>query len=259
MLFPDTAKVVEEAKASAEKIVFVTHEHYVQPEARNERERTFGPSSWKRADGKQGSKTCDFSRPGVIAAGPGRGDAFRVCTDKKNCKAHWAKEQRESQRRADHDQHERSGQPAVDRAKEEAKRAREEERRRAVDDAVFKAIVGKVKWPLSRLDAETVLTSYLRECGYPAIDGLDEFLKVHTKPESLKPDELARALVGSAVVNVTQFGNESGKIEKRYKVDRGAIEKKIKAEFKAAEKAEDLKPKKAGKSPTAKKKLKAKK
>jgi hypothetical protein len=38
---------------------------------------------------------------GVIVVGPGRGESFRVCTAKKVCKTHWAKEQREAKQRTE--------------------------------------------------------------------------------------------------------------------------------------------------------------
>ena len=52
---------------------------------RNGEVRTYGPQSWKRADGKHGSKTCENSVLGVIVVGPGRGETFQVCIDKKRC------------------------------------------------------------------------------------------------------------------------------------------------------------------------------
>lgn len=99
-LFPETAVVVRQAAEEEEKVVKITHEHYVQPEARAEDERTISPRSWKRADGKHESKTCEHSVVGVVAIGPGRGEAFRVCIEKKKCKVHWATEQREALKRA---------------------------------------------------------------------------------------------------------------------------------------------------------------
>ena len=42
--------------------------------------------SWKRADGKPGSKTCENSVLGVIVVGPGRGETFQVCIDKSGAR-----------------------------------------------------------------------------------------------------------------------------------------------------------------------------
>src|SRR3990167_4213724 len=44
MLFPETVGTVAAAKETAEKIILITHEHYVQPGAREG--RSFGPRSW---------------------------------------------------------------------------------------------------------------------------------------------------------------------------------------------------------------------
>ena len=94
MLFPETALALEEAK----RIIPITHSHYIQEEAREG--RTFGPRSWKRADGQRGSKTCDRAVTGIIVVGPGRGDAFKVCVNKEKCKVHWGAEHRAKKKRA---------------------------------------------------------------------------------------------------------------------------------------------------------------
>ena len=98
MLFPETVGTVAAAKETAEKIIPITHEHYVQPDAREG--RTFGPRSWKRADGKKGSKPCEHAVTGVLVVGPGRGEAFKVCVDKDKCARHWGAEKREREKRA---------------------------------------------------------------------------------------------------------------------------------------------------------------
>ncbi len=98
--FPETAAAVAAAEQQEEKIVKITYDHYIQPEARSEDERTFGPRSWQRADGLDGSKPCEYSVTGVIAIGPGRGEAFKVCTDKKRCEIHWKDEVKAARARA---------------------------------------------------------------------------------------------------------------------------------------------------------------
>ena len=94
MLFPETALALDQAK----KIVPITHNHYVREEAREG--RTFGPQSWRRADGKGGSKRCELAVTGIIVVGPGRGDALDVCVNKEKCKTHWGAAQRAKKRRA---------------------------------------------------------------------------------------------------------------------------------------------------------------
>lgn len=93
-LFPDTAAVVAKAQEQEEKIVPITHEHYIQSEAREG--RTLGPRSWTRADGRQKSKPCEHAVTGVIVIGPGRGEAYKVCVDKDKCAVHWGAETRQN-------------------------------------------------------------------------------------------------------------------------------------------------------------------
>ncbi len=80
----------DKAKAKREKLVDITYLHYTNPEVRDDKRRIFGPMSWMRADGKEKSKTCDRSVLGVIVVGPNRGEAFRVCLDRKNCAVHFS-------------------------------------------------------------------------------------------------------------------------------------------------------------------------
>lgn len=93
-LFPETHGVVRRAKEATEKIIPITHDYQVQPEARDGN-RIWGPRSWQRADGAEDSKTCEHSVTGVIVIGAGRGEAFKVCTAKEKCKVHWGAWQRD--------------------------------------------------------------------------------------------------------------------------------------------------------------------
>lgn len=90
-LFPEAHGTITAAVEAAEKIVPITHNYHVIPEAKDSA-RTYGPQSWTRADGARGSKTCDLSVTGVIVVGPGRGQAFKVCIEKKKCLVHYGKE-----------------------------------------------------------------------------------------------------------------------------------------------------------------------
>lgn len=103
ILFPETKAELEGAK----KIVPITLANYIPEEAREG--RTWGPRSWKRADGqpysdswgrKQKSKTCEYSVTGFVAVGPGRGDAFPVCVNKDKCAIHWPDQVRAKKRRS---------------------------------------------------------------------------------------------------------------------------------------------------------------
>lgn len=148
MLFPETVETVAKAKETAEKIVQITHEHYVQPEARDEKERIFGPRSWKRVEGK---KVCPKAVTGVIVAGPGRGDAFKVCIDKKGCKVHWAAEQKEAKRRVGRLSREgKTGEAAFERNRrldEERRKQEETERARwkKAEPQILTALAAAVK------------------------------------------------------------------------------------------------------------------
>lgn len=98
-LFPETVAAAKAAAEQAEKIVGITYDDYVQREARDD-QRIIGPRSWARADGKFKSKTCEHSVTGVVVVGPGRGEAFKVCTNKEKCKTHWRQFHRERAERA---------------------------------------------------------------------------------------------------------------------------------------------------------------
>lgn len=90
-LFPEAHSTITAATEAAEKIIPITHDYHVTPDAKDGT-RTYGPQSWTRADGARGSKTCDLSVTGVIVVGPGRGQAFKVCIEKKKCLVHYGKE-----------------------------------------------------------------------------------------------------------------------------------------------------------------------
>lgn len=153
MLFPETVQVVTAATEDAEKIVQITHEYQVQPEARDGKTRTYSPRSWKRADGQHKTKTCDRSVTGVIVAGAGRGEAFKVCVDKKGCQVHWAAERRESAKRAKLLAKPGGQAAAQDRWRREQETRKAEEARAAAErtrwktalPAILTAVAGKVK------------------------------------------------------------------------------------------------------------------
>jgi len=89
-LFPETAVVLAQAAEEKRRHVFITHDHRVSDDAKDpEGKRTYGNQSWKRADGTKGSRTCDRSVVGVVAAGRGRGDAFLVCVNRDRCEVHY--------------------------------------------------------------------------------------------------------------------------------------------------------------------------
>ena len=91
MLFPETVATLQTATDEREKVVRITYDE-MTPEAVQSGPRPILGRSWKRADGKMGSKTCDASVIGQVVIGHSRGEAFRVCTAKKSCPVHWPKQ-----------------------------------------------------------------------------------------------------------------------------------------------------------------------
>lgn len=109
-LFPASAATLEAAKEEKLDVIHITREYRVADEARDEKTRTFGSQAWKRADGKPEedaytghsvkSKPCDFSRYGFVVAGPGQGEVFKVCVNKKKCATHWPDQVKAEKERA---------------------------------------------------------------------------------------------------------------------------------------------------------------
>lgn len=138
MLFPETAKKLAGAQQQEETVVHITHEYHVDPEAKG-KQRTYGPQSWKRADGSsRNAKACDSAVTGVIVVGDGRGQAFKVCVDKKGCKKHWSSEQRDAKKRAGAGRTARSGEDSW--KAQEQKRQEQEARDLAERDRFAKAL-----------------------------------------------------------------------------------------------------------------------
>jgi ParB/RepB/Spo0J family partition protein len=95
MLFPETAKKLEEAAGQKQKVVQVTHNTFTQPDAKEgNTERIYHGQSWKPADGSsKHAKACEKSVVGVIVVGPEQGKALNVCID-KSCPVHWLAEKK---------------------------------------------------------------------------------------------------------------------------------------------------------------------
>jgi ParB/RepB/Spo0J family partition protein len=93
--FASTAAAVETASAlpgRGTKVVPITHDWTCPQDAKDETERTYGSSAWKRANGQEGSTRCAHAVLGVIAAGAGYGRAFDVCIARDRCEVHWKRE-----------------------------------------------------------------------------------------------------------------------------------------------------------------------
>ncbi len=146
MLFPETAKTLTEAQETKTKVVSITHEYQVHPEARGEG-RIYTTRSWKRADGKEGSKLCPRSVTGVLVAGPGRGEALDVCINKDHCNVHWKKEQQAKKKKP------ADATPAPNRYELEEKRREEVQARwKKATPAILQAVAEKVKKAPARAD-----------------------------------------------------------------------------------------------------------
>jgi len=138
-LFPETVATLEEA----EKVVQITHEYHVRPEAKGgDTRRIYCHSSWKRADGQNGSTACAKTVTGVIVVGFGRGEAFKVCVN-KDCDTHWKKERLEREKAARRQTGTASSEKdRYQRQREEQERARQrEEASRKNWDAVLPAVL----------------------------------------------------------------------------------------------------------------------
>lgn len=145
-LFPETALQLEQA----ETVVHLTADTFVQPEARDERERIYGPKSWKRADGqpdthiggRKASKECASAVTGVIVVGPGRGQAFRVCVAKDECRIHWPESKKPaSAKRAE-------SKARAEAEKDQRRREAEEEARtrwKKAEPAILQALAARVR------------------------------------------------------------------------------------------------------------------
>lgn len=90
-LFPQSAQDLEAAADDRLGVILITRQHRPSDDVRGAgKEKVFGEQAWHRADGEQGSKTCDRSRMALVACGPGQGDTFRVCIAKEKCAVHWS-------------------------------------------------------------------------------------------------------------------------------------------------------------------------
>jgi ParB/RepB/Spo0J family partition protein len=92
-LFPHTSEVALSIKKNERPFVPITHDHFVQPDARDG-SKIVGPRSWRLV-----KKPCEHAVMGVLMIGPDRGEAFSVCIAKKKCRTHWGTEIRERTKR----------------------------------------------------------------------------------------------------------------------------------------------------------------
>jgi hypothetical protein len=228
MIFPETALKLTTSREEAEKIIPITHDHYVPPEAKDGT-RTYGPMSWRRADGNSKGKTCDRSVTGVIVIGPGRGEAFKVCIDKEHCTVHWGAEIRGKKERiknpatasgakSQQDYYERQ------REKQRQERLREEaarERWKKAAPKIIEAIAERVKkmpTGATGLLAETIL----QDVGRGAFEKAADYVPRGRTAEDLVR-HVAFALLYSEAINEWRGPREFPKTAKAFGVDVNKI------------------------------------
>lgn len=98
-LFPEAVQLVHQAEAAKQKVLSITSDYRVSDAAKDGDVRTIGAPHWKRADGKRGSKTCEYSEPAFVVSGELQGQGFAVCIRKDKCTTHWPHEAAEAKRR----------------------------------------------------------------------------------------------------------------------------------------------------------------
>jgi len=163
-LFPETAAAVRDAKDMKLKVIQITHDYLVKPDAKEgNTERIFSQVTWKLADGTKGNKACEKSVTGVIVVGPDRGAAYKVCVN-KDCDVHWGKERR-AREKAKAGVAKSKWTLETQRSHEKLKREQEqhESRRREWNrarKAILEACAAKVKTSKPGVLAETIYRAF---------------------------------------------------------------------------------------------------
>jgi len=189
--FENVVTRVTEAEAKpgkGKKVISITHEYRVADDARDESERTYGSESWERADGKEKSKTCEYSVLGVVVAGRGQGDTLEVCVNRDKCLVHFGAVIRQREKNAKLRESGKGKQAAKNEKKQaesaDAKWRREEQERKAKKQAF-----DKLKAAL-----KTAIDETLRSMKQPTPNVLHAALKGLSIP-IVKPADLARVIV----------------------------------------------------------------
>jgi len=134
--FGPVAEQVAAAEAQPKrgrKVVHITRDSYVQPEAKSDGDRIYTERTWKRADGLERSKPCDRAVLGVAVVGPGYGEAFLVCIH-KDCDVHWKQERLDREKaaaRVGGSRGKTTAREEADRKRDQARQAKEEAARKA--------------------------------------------------------------------------------------------------------------------------------
>jgi ParB/RepB/Spo0J family partition protein len=212
--FEEVAAKVEEAAVlpgRGKKVIAITRLSYVQPEAKDESDKTFLDGRWARADGSAkttfappnkwvDSPECEHSVMGVVVVGPGQGEAFKVCIAREKCEVHWAKEIKKKTANASLKKAGSSGaagkatkkpQWQIDQERAEELRRKRDERFSVFGPALKKATIEKLE----------KLPPVLPKAVFA------ELLKDLQLPKTTKPANLGRALLTLRVKNQFSFMN----------------------------------------------------
>lgn len=252
-LFPSTAATLAQADALKEKVVEITNNYHVHPDAKDEEGgRTFGPTSWKRADGQPftdngtrretPSPTCEYSIIGLVAVGEGRGETFRVCVDKKRCTVHWGDEIRARNKRERERDKNASSTPTpstkssapMEQSWERDERLRKEGAKRAKDrwakggDAVLRAIVPHVK--KLAVGGKTPATEFFLVLLQDGLHGVGDTAKTAAKlgvPRGASAQDLIRHLILIALIDQAEPGTYRATNEEDLQEDLDALKIKV--------------------------------
>ncbi|HVL67180.1 MAG TPA: ParB/RepB/Spo0J family partition protein [Vicinamibacterales bacterium] len=299
--FGDLVDRVAEASAKpgrGKKVISITFDHHVHDDAKDENERTYGPQSWRWADGLEHpvdswsarSKvfpTCEHSVLGIVVAGSRQwGRAFQVCVARDKCEVHFgdeikAREKAQRDREREEERRAKKGEPPLKadqkaqqsvaaRAEADRKKQEAEERRRerietlAMDRALER--VKEVTPEILRLALANIVSGDVDHDGFSKRFGVK--VSYQCAPSMFKPlsgAQLARALAFAVISAEGMYGDLKGVLS-AFGVDLKKVEAEVLAEEKAAEQKSaapaksSAKPGKApAKKPVAKAGKKAKK
>jgi ParB/RepB/Spo0J family partition protein len=251
-LFPETAARLALAEQNKRKVVPITYDFHVHPDAKDEDgARTYGPTSWKRADGQpdtgrvavpKASQPCEYSVMGLVAAGEHRGESFLVCIDKKRCTTHWAEEIRERNKRerakesapASKASSKASPSEPAESSYQRTERLRKERTTRAKarwekgGDAVLRAIVPHVKKLV--VGGKSAGVDYFLEVIADGLYGVDDTGKQAAKlgvPRGTTPADLIRHLIMVALLDRSEPGNYDATNEKDLQDDLDELKIKV--------------------------------
>lgn len=259
--FGEVAERVAAAAAKpgrGRKVIKITFEHYIQPEARDAEERTYGPRSFKFADGQKhydygagrtlAAPTCEHSVLGVVAVGEDYGKTFDVCIARDKCQVHFKQEiaqaeknrkLRESGQAKKADRNERT---ADDKWKEQRKREEVARQRQEViaERAIARVVdaVTDLTPDILRLIVVHLLRGDVSRKAFEARFGV-KGAGWGTKPAALKGlsgRALHQAVVFCLMDEAAAIG-DLDEVATWFKVDLKAIEAEIDAESKTTEKS----------------------